>query len=415
MVLQARLQVDGERLNRTLAELASIGQLPNGGVCRLAFSPEDLQARDQVQAWMLAADMTVRVDAAGNLIGRLAGADQKTERPAIATGSHIDTVPLGGWFDGVLGVLAGIEVARTLQETHTRLKHPFEVIVFADEESSMVGCKAMAGTLTLGMAADNSKFGVTLARGVSLLGGDWELIESARRTRQEICAFVELHVEQGCVLEAHQRQVGIVQGVVGAQRHRIVIEGRSNHAGTTPMEMRQDALVAAAQIVLAVEELAKAQGQGLVATVGSLKVWPNAINVVPGQVEIGLDVRDLSLAAIEQFMVSLKGHFWRIEQAMRVKISITPLLAVAPTLAAQSVQAAIATTCHELNLSTMELPSRAGHDAQEMGRFTDMGMIFVPSQEGLSHSEHEYTAPELCTVGANVLLKTILHLDTLYL
>jgi N-carbamoyl-L-amino-acid hydrolase len=313
-----------------------------------------------------------------------------------------------------LGVLAGIEVARTLQEHGVQLVHPFEVIVFADEEGSMVGCKAMAGTLTPGLAAQSSKAGVTIGHGVSLLGGDWEYIDTARRSRRDLCAYVELHVEQGSVLEAHRKEIGVVQGVVGMHRHRIHIEGRPNHAGTTPMDMRQDALVAAAQIVLAVEALAKGQGQGQVATVGALEVWPNAVNVVPGRVQASLDVRDLSKAEVEGFVAELEERFRGIEAATGTKITMLKLLDVDPTLAAPEIQGAIATTCDQLGLSHMALPSRAGHDAQEIGRITDMGMIFVPSEAGLSHSEQEYTAPEHCAAGANVLLHTILKLDSLY-
>ena len=403
------LQVNSDRLNRSISQLAEIGKLSQGGVSRLAFTPEDILARQLVQSWMVEAGMTVRIDAAGNIIGTYAG--QQEGVGALATGSHIDTVAVAGRYDGVLGVLAGIEVVRVLKENAIRLAHPIEVIVFSDEESSVIGCKAMAGTLA---TYPDKGAGTLMPAYLEAVGGDWSKLATARRTRTDMAAYVELHVEQGGVLEDEAKQIGVVQGIVGTNRYRVSIIGRPNHAGTTPMHLRKDALVAAAQVVLAVQNLALNTPGQQVATVGNLNVSPNAANIVPGQVELTIDMRDLSRPHLDQLIKQLDSQLQAIAHTSQTEITLTPILQVEPTLATETIQAVIAQTCERFRLSYCHLPSRAGHDAQEVGRFTDMGMIFVPSQAGLSHSADEYTSPEQCTQGANVLLQTLLHLDQIY-
>ncbi len=407
------LSVNGERLNASIDRLARIGKQPNGDICRLAFTPEDLQARYLVQQWMVEAGMTVRTDAAGNLIGRYAGTVENA--PALATGSHIDTVPSGGCYDGVLGVLAGIEVVRTLRDGNRRLNHPLEVIVFTDEESSMIGGQSIAGTVLLNEPERyQPKVGQPIESCLEAIGGNWDELPKARRTRKDMAAFVELHVEQGAVLEHTKTEIGVVQGVVGMLRQLITIDGQANHAGTTPMDMRQDALVAAAKIILAVQQIALSQPSQPVATVGYLTVAPNAVNIVPGKVELSVDMRDLSQDCLDAMMSRLMRSLDAIAAETNTTINLTPVLCVQPTPAAPQVQETIAQVCEMLNLSHRYMPSRAGHDSLEIGRITDMGMIFVPSQEGLSHSGAEYTSPEQCTQGANVLLQTLLKLDQAY-
>lgn len=406
------LAINGERLNQKLDELAQIGRGEADVITRLAFSPEDLRARHLVSRWMKEAGMTVRIDAGGNLIGRYAGLDDSS--PALATGSHIDTVPSGGRYDGALGVVAGLEVVQVLQESNHRLSHPLEVIAFADEERTMVGSKAMAGTAPadpeLYETIDNAPIRDCLER----IGGNWDDLSSAKRTCQDVACFVELHVEQGGILEVVDREIGVVEGIVGQQRHRITIRGQANHAGTTPMNMRRDALATAAQLILAVEDMAKHFPGNPVATVGALQVWPNAINIVPGAVEMSLDMRDLSQDVIEHMMEQLRRKIETVAVATRTKIRIKPELKVEPTLATEEIQSLIVESCDELGMTYTHLPSRASHDAQEVGRFTDMGMIFVPSLAGISHSADEYTSPEQCRQGANVLLQTLMKLDKRY-
>ena len=406
------LTINSDRLNQALEDLAQIGKQSDGTIKRLAFSPEDLEARSQIADWMESAGMTVRTDAGGNIIGRYSG--YEPDATALATGSHIDTVFSGGRFDGSLGVVAGIEVVRVLQENDLKLHHPLEVIAFADEERSMIGAKSMAGTApndpTRYDTVDNEAIQTCLKRA----GGDWNNLTAARRSQEDVACFIELHVEQGGILEAIERDIGVVEGIVGQQRHRITIEGRSNHAGTTPMNMRRDALTTASHLILAIEDIAKHYPGDPVATVGTLKVWPNSINTVPGTVELSLDIRDLSPDVISHMIEQLRRKIETVAVASRTRIRIRPELEVEPTPASATIQALIVKSCEEMGFSYTHLPSRASHDAQEMGRFTDMGMIFVPSKEGISHSGDEYTSPTQCAQGANILLKTLLKLDRLY-
>jgi beta-ureidopropionase / N-carbamoyl-L-amino-acid hydrolase len=405
-----KLEVNGERLHNKINELAKIGLQPSGAIRRLAFSPEDIQARDLVRQWMVEAGMKVRTDAGGNLIGIYPGIIENA--PTLATGSHIDTVPSGGRFDGVLGVLAGIEIVQTLRDNNTRLNHPIEVIVFADEESTMIGCQAMAGTVILDAPERyQTKIGEPIQACLEKIGGNWQDLITAKRSRGDMAAFVELHVEQGMVLERMSKEIGIVEGVVGMRRMVVTITGQANHAGTTPMHMRQDALVAAAKLVLAVQEIALKMPSQIVATVGYLNVAPNAVNIIPGLVELSVDIRDLSLSCLNEMQRQLERVMLEIAEQTDTEIIMKPLLYVEPTPAAEQVKTAIESVCQEMGLPYCHLPSRAGHDALEVGRITDMGMIFVPSQGGISHSESEYTSPEQCILGANVLFNTFIKLD----
>ena len=403
------LRINRDRLQQRLDALATIGQLPDGGVRRTAYSAEDLAARQWVIESMQTAGMIVNIDAAGNIIGRYDGTQAL---PALATGSHIDTVPAGGRYDGALGVLAGIEVVATLNESGQRLRHPIEVIVFTDEEGEMIGSKAIAGTAKL---TDPEHFrrldGEAIQPCLQRIGGDWDALATAQRTDQDIAAYLELHVEQGSVLESKQCQIGVVQGIVSLQRFQVAITGRPNHAGTTPMPLRKDALYAASLLVAAVHDVAVDIPGDQVATVGLLNVTPNAPNIVPGRVELTIDMRDLSLETLGQMIDVLKQRIQAIAASTGTQIELQPQHFVEPTLASPVVQAAISTVCADLQLTHYSMPSRAIHDAQEIGRFTAMGMIFVPSQAGVSHAEDEYTSPEQCAQGADVLLRTLLRLD----
>ncbi len=409
----SELTINAARLDRSLHELAQIGKLPQGGVSRVAFTPEDLLARQLVQTWMIEAGMIVRTDAAGNIIGRYEG--KNPNAGAIATGSHIDTVPIGGIYDGCLGVLAGIEVVRVLHDRSIRLHHSIEVIVFTDEERSVIGSKGMAGEV-LGDASYYARLdGTPIQDCLDRIGGDWSQIATAKRQPNEIVAFVELHVEQGGVLEHLDKPIGIVTGVVGQYRFAVTVIGRANHAGTTPMNMRKDALVAASQIVLAVNKIAGSIDGEQVATVGYLNVSPNATNTIASKVDLRVDMRDLSEERLELMTSTLKAEIARIALDTSTEISLQQTLHIRPTLANPQIVLEIEQICQRMGLGYTHLPSRAGHDAQEIGRFTDMGMIFVPSRAGISHSADEYTSPEECDRGTNILLQTFLKLDNLAL
>ena len=407
MKTTARLLVNGDRLNRSIASLAQIGKLDNGGVKRIAYSKEDIEARNLVQQWMREIQMQVIVDAAGNIIGRYRG--KYPDAPALVTGSHIDTVPCGGHYDGAYGVLAGLEVVRVLHENQIKLDRSIEVIVFTDEEGSMIGSKAISGSVIDDTNYYRRPDGTDIQTCLARVGGDWDKITQARRSASEIAAFVELHVEQGPVLESVHKQIGVVEGIVGQRRFNISVKGIANHAGTTPMQMRCDALVAAARVVLAVNQIGNTPGHQ-VATVGKMQVQPNAANVVPGWVEMSLDLRDLSNLHIDNLLEQLRAHLEEIAVTTNTQIRLNPSLHNEPALAETYIQKAIAKSCENLNLTYTHLPSRASHDAQEIAKITDMGMIFVPSEMGVSHDASEYTSPEQCIQGANVLLHTLIQL-----
>lgn len=409
--LVSKLQVDQDRLMESIADLANIGALPNGGVQRLAFSPEDCLARDLIQQWMRESGMQVRIDPAGNIIGRYPGRFEQA--PALTTGSHIDTVPNAGHYDGTYGVLAGLEVIRTLRDRRHSLDHPLDLIVFADEERTMIGCKALSGNLGSDALPYRSTDGEPIQSCLARVGGDWSKRADVRLTSAKLAAFVELHIEQGPVLESAQKEIGIVTGIVAQQRYIFTVEGRGSHAGTTPMHLRQDALVAASRLVLAVHALGNRPGDQ-VATVGQLDVAPNVANTIPDRVELSLDIRDLDEDHLDQLMTKLEAEMAQIAAETETRIQMSPLLRNQSALANSRIQTAIAQVCEDLSLSYMQLPSRASHDAQEMAQITDMGMIFVPSEAGISHAETEYTSPEHCAQGANVLLHTLIRLDQHY-
>ena len=406
-ITTTKLLVNGDRMNQSIASLASIGQLPNTGVKRIAYSTEDIEARNLVQQWMKELEMKITIDAAGNIIGKYPG--KNSEKSAISTGSHIDTVPCGGHYDGAYGVLAGLEVIRVLKENKLQLDRPVEVIVFTDEEGSMIGSKAISGRVVKDPEYYRRPDGTDIQTCLARVGGNWDNIHQAHRRSEDISAFVELHVEQGPILESMSKQIGVIEGIVGQRRFNITVKGSANHAGTTPMSMRCDALVAASQVVLAVHQIGNTPGQQ-VATVGKMEVKPNAANVVPGWVEMSLDIRDLSCLHIDSLLKQLRIYIEEIAVATNTQIRLNPCLHNEPALAEPYIQKAIALNCENLNLSYTYLPSRASHDAQEMAVITDMGMIFVPSKMGVSHDASEYTSPDECIQGANILLQTLIRL-----
>ena len=403
------MRPNGMRLLTALESMAEVGARDDGSVCRRGFSREDRQARELFSHWLIQCGVDVRVDAAGNLIGRLEGTDPTL--PALVTGSHLDTVPTGGRYDGTLGVMAALEAVRTLRDHGRQLRHSLEVVVFADEESTMVGCKGMAGTASGDSSAYATANGEPIERNLARLGGDWRTLPTASRRSDEIAVFLELHVEQGGVLETRADVIGVVEGIVGQRRFTIEVGGLPNHAGTTPMDLRQDALVAASEVVLAVRELALRHPGDPVATVGRLETWPNAANVVPGRVVMSVDMRDLDIGVLDGLVRDLRSRVQRIAADSGCSIRMEPQFAVEPTPADRRVMEAISGTAEDLDLPWSRLPSRASHDAQEMGRRWPMGMIFVPSRRGLSHSAAEFTSLDQCLAGTAVLLNTLVRLD----
>jgi len=404
------LRADAARMEERILRLAEFGKDPRGGVSRVAFSEADLRGRAYIISLMRQAGLAVRVDPAGNIIGRREG--REPQLPPIVFGSHIDSVPNGGRYDGVVGVIGAIEVIEVLNAHGVMTRHPLEVIVFADEEGGLVGSRALIGALTPEALAVVSHSGLTVRDGIRALGGDPDRLAEAVRRPGEIKAFLELHIEQGGTLEAEGAQIGVVEGIVGIRWWDVTVEGFANHAGTTPMNQRRDALVAAAELILAVNRVVTSVPGRQVGTVGRIAAEPGAPNVIPGRVRLSLELRDLSVEKIEQLFERIREEARAIAARRGVTITFAPIDATAvPAPTDERVRRLIAETARELGLRALVLPSGAGHDAQNMARIAPTGMIFVPSVGGISHSPQEYTRPEDLANGATVLLHTILKID----
>ena len=399
-----------DRLQQRITDLSKFGANPEGGVSRVAFSAADVAGREYIKKLMQDAGLVVRVDAAGNIIGRRNGSDPKL--PAIMAGSHIDSVPGGGNYDGDVGVLGAIEVAHLLRERGVVLRHPLEIVSFTDEEGGLIGSLAMTGRLEAAALEVMSHSGKTIREGIRAVGGDPDRLERARRKPGELKAFVELHIEQGAVLDEGGIDIGVVEGIVGIHWWDVTIDGVANHAGTTPMNRRRDALVSAAELVLAVNRVATALPGRQVATVGRIRADPGAPNVIPGKVVLSLEVRDLASDKIQQVYEAIEAEAERIAKARQTSIAFTELqLASDPAPTDERMRRIIAAAATSLGLTHKLMPSGAGHDAQDMTHIAPTGMIFVPSVGGVSHSPKEHTSPEDMANGANVLLRTVLAID----
>lgn len=404
------LRVNGRRIEERLIALAQFGKNPEGGVSRVAFSDADVQGRQYVISLMREAGLTVRIDPAGNIIGRRDGSDPSL--PVILFGSHIDSVPRGGNYDGDVGVIGAIECVQVLKENGVITRHPLEVVVFADEEGGLVGSRAMIGELTPETLDVVSHSGKTVREGIRFIGGDPDRLAEARRRKGEITAYLELHIEQGGRLEAEKVQIGVVEGIVGINWWNVTVEGFANHAGTTPMDRRRDALLAAAHFIIAVNRIVTSVPGQQVGTVGRIAAEPGAPNVIPGRVVMSLELRDLSREKVASLFEKIQQEARAIEERFGVTIRFDPIPANSiPAMTDERVRRLIAESARELGLSYMFMPSGAGHDAQEIARIAPVGMIFVPSVGGISHSPREYSRPEDIANGANVLLQTILKID----
>ncbi|UCC49728.1 MAG: Zn-dependent hydrolase [Gemmatimonadota bacterium] len=404
------LRVNPERIELRIQELSQFGGTSNGGVDRVAFSDADVQAREYIISLMREAGLAVRIDAAGNIIGRREG--RGADRPSILFGSHIDAVPHGGKYDGALGVIAAIECAQVLHEHEVATRHPLEVIVFSDEEGGLVGSRAIIGTLTPEALDVVSHSGKSVRDGIRFIGGDPDRLEDARRRPDDIKAFIELHIEQGAILNSRGTDIGVVEGIVGINWWDVTIEGDANHAGTTPMDQRKDALLAAAHMIIAVNRVVTEVPGRQVGTVGRIRAEPGAPNVIPGRVVMSLELRDLSAEKIQSLFATIESEAERIAGESGTRVSFTPIHATSvPAPTDPRMRQIIAAAAEGLGLTFQLMPSGAGHDAQDMARITPTGMIFVPSVGGISHSPEEYTRPGDMANGANVLLHSILKID----
>lgn len=410
---QPELRVNGARIAEHLTALSQFGKNAQGGVSRVAFSEADRQGREYVAGLMRAAGLAVSIDAVGNIVGRRAGSDS-TLKPLIM-GSHIDSVPEGGNYDGDVGSLSAIEVAQTLAEHKLTTRHSLELIIFADEEGGTIGSHALSGEITDKQLNLVSNSGKTIRDGIKFIGGDPDKLTSIRRKRGDIAAYLELHIEQGGVLDTEKINIGVVEGIVGITQWEVKIEGFANHAGTTPMNQRRDAMLAAAKFIEAVNRIVTSVPGRQVGTVGKLQAWPGAYNVIPGKVVLGLELRDLDAAKVQLLYQKIRGEASEIAKSTGTSFDFTETNSIVPAPTDERIRKLIEETAKSLGLSTKWLPSGAGHDAQEIARLGPVGMIFVPSVGGISHSPKEYSRPEDIANGANALLHTLLKLDSMTL
>jgi len=405
--------IQPERLWATLQKLGEFGKNPEGGVSRVGFTDADLAGRAYIMGLMREVGLAVRVDAAGNIFGRRAGTENL---PVLLFGSHIDSVPHGGNFDGDVGSLGAIEVIRTLNEAQVKTRHSLEVVIWTNEEggrfySGLFGSSAAAGILPADIAERKDDNGEKLSNWLARMGGDATKIATARIAPGSVAGYLELHIEQGAVLDEAKVPIGVVQGIVGISLRTCNATGFANHAGTTPMNRRKDALAAASRAALAVREEARSETGRQVGTVGWMKIEPGASNVIPGRATFPVELRDLDAEKIDRVAGRILRRFEEIGREEGVEIRCTQPDLHAPALTTPAFQEAIRGAARETGLATMDLPSGAGHDAQNVARFAPMGMIFVPSRGGISHSPLEYTSPEQVADGAEVLYRALLRLD----
>jgi len=405
------LRVNGARLNEHLKALSEFGKNPQGGVSRVAYSEADRQGREYVMSLMRSAKLDVSIDAAGNLVGRREAANNNDRLPSILFGSHIDSVPEGGNYDGDVGSLGAIEVAQTLAESNVMLRHPIEVIVFQNEEGGLIGSEAVIGALTERELDLVNKSGKTVREGIKFLGGDVSKLASVKREKGSIAAYLELHIEQGGTLEAEKIDIGVVEGIVGINWWDVTIEGFANHAGTTAMNNRQDALLAAARFIEAVNRVVTSVPGRQVGTVGRIQALPGAPNVIPGKVVCSLELRDLDATKIQMLYQKIRAEADQIAKSNRVTFNFKDLNANIPAPTDPRIRAIIDSSAKELGLSTKLMPSGAGHDAQDMARIGPVGMIFIPSIGGISHSPKEFSRAQDIENGANVLLGAVMSVD----
>ncbi len=409
------LSVNLDRLLADLEAFAAIGGDGQGGVTRLAFTAADQSARRLLQEKLAAAGLAVRVDAIGNVFGRRRGREDGL--PPVLLGSHLDSVPNGGRFDGPLGVLSALEAVRMLEDARRETRRPLEVVCFAAEESSRfgsgtLGSKAVVGKLAPGMLeALRDADGRTLAEALRECGLSPDRLGDVRRRPGDYHAYLELHLEQGAVLEHAGVPVGLVTGIAAPTRFRVTYTGRADHSGATPMPLRRDALVAAADLVLAVRRTVLRHGSPTsVGTVGVLRVQPGAMNVIPGQASLGIDLRDIDGEAKRRVARKVRAAAGRMARKWRLDVSVETLADESPVPLPERIRKVSAAACQAGGISFLELPSGAGHDAMYIAEVAETGMIFVRCREGISHNSAEFVEPRDIAAGAAVLAETALRL-----
>jgi len=404
------LKVNEQRIANRIVELSKFGMDDKGHGYRVAYTKGDIEGRAWFMKLMKNAGLEPTIDAGGNIIGKRKGKNPSLK--PIAFGSHIDMVPDGGNYDGTLGSISALEVIEVLNENKMITEHPLEVIIFANEEGGTVGSKAIIGQLSAEELKQVSQSGLTMAEGIKGIGGNPDNIQSCIRKNGDFHAFLELHIEQGGILEIENIQIGVVEGIIGRIAWDVTVEGVANHAGSTPMNLRQDALLAASKLVVAVNEVITGVKGNQVGTIGKINALPGAYNVIPGKVTLGLEIRDLSMDKIKMLFGEIEKKTATIAKDSKTKISFQQQpIVLKPAFTNKALQQTINASAKGLGFTTKFMQSGPYHDSSQMSVIAPMAMIFVPSVDGISHSYKEFTKTADMTNGANVLLQTILSVD----
>ncbi|MFH0128730.1 Zn-dependent hydrolase [Variovorax sp. VaC1] len=405
------LRIDGRRLWDSLMQLAQVGGTEKGGVCRLALTDLDRQGRDLFSRWAREAGCALRVDAIGNIFARRAG--RNNALPPVTTGSHIDTQPTGGKFDGNYGVLAGLEVVRALNDAGVVTEAPLEVAVWTNEEGSrfvpvMMGSGVFVDAFTLEHAlAQRDNDGISVSDALAAIGYAGSTPASAAMS--PVGAYFEAHIEQGPVLEANERVIGVVEGALGQRWYDVVVQGMEAHAGPTPMELRKDALLPASELVIEVNRIALAHAPHARGTVGWIENYPNSRNVIPGRVRLSVDLRAADDVVLSAMDAALKEAVQRIAARSKVEMTVEQVVYFPPQPFTPKLVSAVREAAQAQGLTWMNVISGAGHDAVYLARVCPTAMIFVPCLDGISHNEIEDAQPEHLEAGCNVLLQAMLQ------
>jgi len=407
-----------ERVAEDIRRLATLGADPGGGISRLAFTTQEREAHDLIAEWMCQLDLDVRVDSFGNTYALRTG--RNPSLPALAFGSHVDTVPNGGGYDGAVGTIGALQTMRMFHDNGWETEHSLLMVVFAAEEGARfgkpnLGSRAVVGELTreqMGQLRDAN--GSTLEGALQAAGLDPDRLGEARWAPGQIGAFLELHIEQGQVLESERKVIGLVDSIAGSTRLLFDIAGRAVHSGATPMRLRRDALAAAADLTLGIEAIANDhRHRTTVATVGKIEVWPNSITTIAGRTAVYADVRDVDSDRQREAANQIIQLARRLEEKRGVEINVTLLSDSSPTILPTWVRHVTSQVCDELGVPYRVMPSGAGHDASVVSSLVPAAMIFVPSQGGISHAPEEWSSPEDISVGITVLCRSLLALDNI--
>ncbi len=406
--------IDPVELAEKLDKLAQIGRTEDVGVSRFPYTDEESQAKQLFSEWMTEIGLTVKEDAIGNLFGRIEG--ENPDLPAVLTGSHLDSVPNGGAFDGPLGCISSLLAIKALIQSGLLLKRSVELVVFVDEEgarfnNSLFGSRVLMGELKKeDLMKFKDKNGKVLYQAMKEYGFDPENISSAYRDPKEIHAFLELHIEQGKKLEAEGKNIGVVNGIAGPVWTSFTFYGETDHAGNTPMEYRKDTVAAAGEFILAVEKMPRKFSETAVATVGKMNIFPNGTNVIAGKTEVMVDARDIDESARDQMLDVMKVSAEEIAQKRGLKIKVKEEVKIPPVVVPDTIQEAVRAAAEKNGLTAISIPSGAGHDAMVMGKYVPSGMIFVPSHKGKSHSPEEWTSLTDCVNGVQVMKEALRRL-----